>query len=326
LDRQPAAARVLILALAALAPIALLLGGAGAVDLSMIHADRWLAPGADRAVALGQVRTECLTPAHDPDQAYLIEVGRAAFRTPILLGGQAARAGIACESCHQGGRSNPNFFFPGLSGAPGTADVTSSLFSSHRDDGIDNPKPIPDLSGPKARLKISQDPASPALQAFIHGLITEEFDGAEPPPQVLAGVAAYVRALSPAACPASSREPLRAQTYLDNARRAVRVAGLALDRKDPATAAFLVGAARTQLGLINERFDQPGSGRSRAALRAADADLEAALAAVRTHDARAGARLAIWLAQSRSWARTVEAAEPQSLFNPARLAAAAPKA
>lgn len=323
MDRKPAAPHVLILSLAALATAGAALAGAKAVDLSVIHAARWLAPGADRAVALGSARPECLTPAHDPEQAYLIEVGRAAFRTPMLLGGQAARAGVACESCHQGGRSNPDFFFPGLSGAPGTADVTSSLFSSHRDDGIDNPKPIPDLSGPKDRLKVSQDPKSPALESFIHGLITQEFDGAEPPSRVLAGLGAYVRALSPAACPIEARRPLRVRDLVDNARRAARTAGLAVDRKDPATAAFMVQAARAQLGLINERFDQPVPARPRAVLRAADADLQAVLAAIRSGDGRSGERLAIWQVESRSWASEIEADAPQSLFNPARLAAGA---
>ena len=325
MDRNPAAARVLILRVLALALAGVALAGAGSTDLTVIHAARWLTPGADRAVALGSMRTECVGAAHDPEQAYLIEVGRAAFRTPLLLGGQAARAGLACESCHQGGRSNPDFFFPGLSGAPGTADVTSSLFSTHRDDGIDNPKPIPDLSGPKDRLKVSQDPASPALRSFIHGLITEEFDGAEPPPQVLAGVVAYVRALSPAACPAQPRQRLRARDFATNAQRAARAAGLALGRKDPATAIFLVGAARTQLGLISERFDQPGSDRARAALRSADLDLQAARTAIRAGDPHAGERLAVWLAEAPSWTREVEAQADQSLFSPARLAAAGAK-
>jgi len=325
LDRKPAAARVLIARVLLPALAGLALSGAAAPDLSVIHAARWLAPGADRLAALASTRAECLTPPRDPETAYRVEVGRAAFRTPLLLGGQAARAGIACESCHQGGRSNPDFFFPGLSGAPGTADVTSSLFSSHRDDGIDNPKPIPDLSGPKDRLKVPQDPASPALESFIHGLVTQEFDGAEPPPAVLAGLAAYVRALSPEACPAEPRRALRAGTYAEGARRAVRAASLALDRKDTATALFLLGAARGQLGLINERFDQPTSVRPRAALRAADADLVAASTAIRAGDGRGGERLAVWLAQFPAWSAAVEAAEPDSLFNPKRLAEAAAK-
>jgi hypothetical protein len=319
LDRKPAAARLLIASLAAVA-----LASAAAADLSTIHAARWLAPGADRAVALGSVRTECLKTPNDPEQAYMVEVGRAAFRTPLLLGGQAARAGVMCETCHQGGRSNPDFFFPGLSGSPGTADVTSALFSSHRDDGIDNPKPIPDLSGPKARLKVSQDPKSPALESFIQGLVTQEFDGAEPPPAVLKGLGAYVRALSPDACPTEARRLLTIALYADNARRAVHASALALQHKDPETAAFLVEAARTPLGLINERLDQPNSAPARAALKAADQDLAADAAAIRSADPRAGERLAVWLAQSRTWTATAEAAEPQSLFNPRRLAAAGP--
>jgi len=323
LDRKPAAARLLRQTGVALGlGVAVALGGAARIDLSVIHAARWLAPGVDRAAALGSTRPECLGPARDAEQAYLIEVGRAAFRTPLLLGGQAARAGIACESCHQGGRSNPDFFFPGLSGAPGTADVTSSLFSSHRDDGIDNPKPIPDLSGPKAALKVSQDPARRDLEVFIQGLITQEFDGAEPPPEVLAGLAAYVRALSPAACPLEPRRPLRAAEFADNAGRAARAATMALDRKDPATAIFLVGAARTQLGLINERFDAPDSGQARAVLHSADLDLQAVLVAIRAGDRRAGERLAVWLADAPSWIAVVDRAEPQSLFDRNRLAAA----
>lgn len=140
----------------------------------------WVARTADPQRALGSVPTECLKRPADPALAAKVEVGRAAFRTPVLLGGQAARAGINCETCHRDGRGNPDFLFPGVSGAPGTADVTNSLFSTHRGNGIDDPKPIPDLSGPKAKLKISQAPAEKKLEPFIHGLITEEFDGPEP--------------------------------------------------------------------------------------------------------------------------------------------------
>ena len=317
MDRKPTAASFLILALAAA-----LLSGATADNLSMIHADRWLAPGADRVRALGSTRPECLSGGHDPEQSWLIEVGRAAFRTPMLLGGQAARAGLACESCHQGGRSNPDFFFPGLSGAPGTADVTSSLFSTHRDDGIDNPRPIPDLSSRGEQDRIARYLAGPALEHFIHGQITEEFEGAEPPSAVLKGLASYVRALSPDACPPEPRQRLRAETYFGNAQRAVRAAGAALERKDPATAAFLVQAARTQLSLIYERYDQPASARSRALLHAASFDLEAAQDAIHAGDPRVGDRLAVWLAQTPGWQSVVEREEPQSLFNPERLAAA----
>ena len=77
--------------------------------------------------------------------------------------------------------------------------------SSHRGDGIFNPKPIPDLAGDPAKLKISRDPRKTDLRTFIHGLITQEFDGPEPPPAVLDGLAAYVRSLSPDACRGAQR-------------------------------------------------------------------------------------------------------------------------
>ena len=189
-----------------------------------LRALRWLAPGADGARILTQRPVECLAIPAGADAAYQVEVGRAAFRTPLLLGGQAARAGIDCETCHRGARTNRDFDFPGLSGAPGTADVTTSLMSSHRGDGIDNPKPIPDLGGPKDKFKISQAPDSPDLDRFIHGIVTQEFDGAEPPPAVLQGLAAYVRALSPGACPPTASEAVRVGADVADARRAVRAA------------------------------------------------------------------------------------------------------
>lgn len=305
------------------AAAAVFLAGADANGLKAIRSARWLAPATNRVEALSSTRTECLSAPTSADQAYLVEIGRAAFRTPMVLGGQAARAGLACETCHQNGRRNPDFDFPGLSGAPGTADVTSALFSSHRDDGIDNPLPIPDLSGPKSGLKTPQDRSSGALEAFIHGLITEEFDGAEPPPEVLKGLAAYVRALSPAACGAAARQPIRVEDFVEEARRAVRAAESALDRRDGATAALMIAAARWRLGLIYERYDDPAADRSRALLHTADLDLAADADAVRAGDPLARERLSLWLTRSSDWAAIVERDAARSLFNPARLAAAA---
>ncbi|MDB5499871.1 MAG: hypothetical protein JWP28_3902, partial [Phenylobacterium sp.] len=81
----------------------------------------WVAKDADPARALGSTPTECLRIPADAALAAKVEVGRAAFRTPVILGGQAARAGINCETCHRDGRTNPDFLVPGVSGAPGTA-------------------------------------------------------------------------------------------------------------------------------------------------------------------------------------------------------------
>jgi len=287
-----------------------------------LRAMRWLAPGADASVVLTHRPTECLARPADPDGAYLVELGRAAFRTPLLLGGQAARAGIDCETCHRGARNNPAFDFPGVSGAPGTADVTTSVLSSHRGDGIDNPKPIPNLSGPKSALKVSQDPSSPALEGFIHGIVTEEFDGDEPPPSVLRGLAAYVRALSPSACPTSPTEPVTAAGALADVRRTLQAALAATAHNDGASAALMVESARSQLGDIDERYAAPALAPQRAALERAAADLAAAESDARRGAPSAAASLTAWLAGEPSWSRIVVSAESASLYDPAVLARA----
>ena len=281
---------------------------------------RWLAPGADAARILTTQPAECFRPPADPDRAYSAELGRAAFRTPLLLGGQAARAGVACETCHRDGRSNPDFDFPGLSGAPGTADVTSSLFSSHRGDGVDNPKPIPDLGGPKAALKVSQDPANGKLEQFIHGLVTEEFDGAEPPPAVLKGLADYVRAMDPGACAKAGTQAVRVAGVMGDAERAVRAAKAALGRGDAASAAVMVQAARSQLGLAGERYSSPDLAADRQALADSDLDLGAALASVRDGKIQlAGRQLAAWSSRSGVLKARLETEESRSLFSRTRL-------
>ncbi len=265
---------------------------------------RWLASGRDPAAALGRRPAECLPPAA---RSWPVEAGRAAFRAPLLLGGQAARAGLSCSACHRSGRGNPDFHFAGISGAPGTADVTASLFSTHRGDGIANPKPIPDLAtGPR---RVARD--GPALERFIAGLITQEFDGPPPPPAVLTGLVAYVRALDAAACPAGDVAVTIADD-LDAAARAAAAAAGAFDRRDPASAAFLIAATRSELGRIDERF-AGNAARQRELARAA-ADLTAIRNSLDPRD------LAAWRAAWPARAARLTRDAPASLYAPARLA------
>lgn len=305
---------------------ALLAGAAAPVPIRAapvpIRAANWLAPSPNMARALGEKPSECLAAAVTPNEAYEIEVGRAAFRTPLTLGGQAARAGLACENCHRGGRNNPYFLFPGVSGAPGTADVTTSVFSSHRGDGIDNPKLIPDLSGPRAHLKVSRDPKSKDLKTFIHGLVTQEFDGAEPPPAVLNGLVAYVRALRPDACRANPVEAIRAETLMGDAIRATNAAGAALAHKDVPTALLMISSARTQIGLIYERYNAPDLVGERTALHAADLDLAAIQEGLRSSRPDTVVRLTAWIVQAQALTTKLVQNEGKSLFNQTLLAAA----
>jgi hypothetical protein len=286
-----------------------------------LRAMRWLAPGVDAAAALTRRPTECLAEPRALEAAYEVELGRAAFRTPLLLGGQAARTGLSCESCHRAGRGNPQFDFPGVSGAPGTADVTTSVLSSHEMGSVHGARPIPDLSGPKSALKTSQDPAGGALEATIDRIATHEFDGAEPPPAVLKGLAAYVRDLSPGACPRAATEPVTAGAALADVRRAVLVAIGALDHRDGPAAALMVEAARSQLGDIDERY--AGLVGPHRVLAQAALDLAAAETAARHDPPAARADLTLWLAAEPAWTPQILAAEPRSLYNPVRLAEAA---
>jgi hypothetical protein len=288
-----------------------------------IRALHWIAEGADPVRAIATQPTECLRLPADRAQALAVEVGRAAFRTPVLLGGQAARASLACETCHRDGRTNPDFHFPGVSGAPGTADVTDSLFSSHRGDGIDNPKPIPDLSGPKAKLKIDQIADHRALETFIHGLVTQEFDGPEPTPAVLGGLAAYVRALSPEACPSQAREPVDARLLMSDARRALAAARAEIAAGDRPTAVLMLAAARARLGLIDERLEGADFAPLRRRLRVASARLAAAQATLRTGADPPDRDFDRWLAQARPLEAALASAEPATLFDPHRLRQAA---
>lgn len=186
----------------------------------------------------------------------LVLIGEVAFRAPLLLGGQAARVGLSCNACHRNGRGNPHFSFPGLSGAAGTADITSSLMSSHRGDGQFNPKPIPDLATSPPR--VSRDPATPALREFIRGLVVEEFDGPVPPPRVVEGLAAYVRAIKPDHCAANAVTPASVRYDLNEAMRAVDAASVAHQAGEWATARLMLSSARSTLGLIAERYAGQG--------------------------------------------------------------------
>jgi hypothetical protein len=271
-----------------------------------IREARWLVPaGLERA--LSTEPAECLVEPEGAEARRSVAIGRIAFRAPLLLGGQAARAGMSCATCHRNGRGNPDFLFPGLSGPPGTADVTSSLMSSHRGDHVANPVAIPDLGRPRERLKVSRDPAGGALEHFIHGLVSEEFDGPEPPPEVLAGLAAYVRALRPEGCGRGTR-PITLASRLADVEAAVALAR----ETGSGTRRLLLAAARSTLGAIDERF--PDSGADRRLLREADSDLAAI---------RAGqADFARW---DRSWpARKARllADQGRSLFDPTRLSKA----
>jgi hypothetical protein len=276
---------------------------------------RWIAPGLPRADTVHVLTTrpaECVATPADAASAAQIAVGRTMFAAPLLIGGQAARAGLSCAACHVGGHGNRHFAFPGVSGAPGTADVTSSLFSSRRGDGVFNPKPIPDLAGDAP--KISRDPGDPALRRFIAGLVVEEFDGLEPPARILDGLAAYVRALR-GNCDGTMRRTAAGDA--GDAIAAVSVASAALADGDGASAHLLISAARSTLGRIDERFAGAPDIAGRLARR--DSELRRLQAGMARDPATTQRGLARWTDTFNRDVVKLQAAEPSSLYAPATL-------
>jgi len=295
---------------ASLVGLAVLLLVATAADAPQlpIREARWL-KSPNLVADLTTLPRECLASPKDKTLRQSVAVGRELFRSPLMLGGQAARAGLSCSSCHRNGRTNPHFHFPGISGEPGTADVTASIMSSHRGDGIFNPKPIPDLGGDPKKLKISRDPAKSDLRTFIHGLITQEFDGPEPSATALSSITDYVRALKMSACPKGTNVPISLDAKLAEIDSAVELAREAYRSGDAGTGRDLLSAARSTLGAIDERYQLAGLESSRADLASASETLFE----LQENAARD------WQDWQRDWPqrkRRLLAVERKSLFNP----------
>lgn len=299
---------------------ALAVGIAGAASLSSppLREMRWIdadLPRAEVVRALTIEPAECLMTPVDAEQQAQIAIGRAVFRSPLLLGGQAARAGVSCASCHRAGRGNPHFVFPGVSGAPGTADVTSSLFSSKRGDGVFNPRPIPDLvAGPAT---VDRNPAKPDLSRFIHGQIVEELDGLEPPAAILDGLAAYVGALG-GQC--GSDVTRSAMAEAGEAKAAVQAARQLLAVPDQPAAHLLIAAARSALGRLDERYASVSGIDRRLAER--DGELRQVQASATTDPASAIGELDRWKRRFDKDTEAMVAAQDRSFYSARMLEAA----
>lgn len=305
---------------------ALLILGAGAAraDGPLRQMD-WLAAATDPVAALTQAPPECLAEPRDGAARYQVEVGRAAFRSPLLLGGQAARHELSCQACHINGNDNPHFFIAGISGKPGTVDVTSSIFSKVRGDGVFNPVPIPSLVGAGDRKSFGHAKAVHSLPQFVNGVIMDEFASDGPPKAVFNDVIAYVKALKPSACPKAASVPITLATFTDDIGRAVTALQDALQRKDAKTADFLILAIQSRLGALDERYAGAGLRDASQSLAKVSRALGEMRPQVKQAPAAARKDVREWRARFDSIARRLKMLEPQSLFNPAVLKAAIDK-
>lgn len=276
---------------------------------------RWTAPEAAKD-ALTTQPAVCLT-----SQTVDVRAGEALFNSPALLGGQAAKGGLSCASCHVNGRGNVHFVMAGVSGAPGTADVTNSFFSAARGNGQFDPVAIPDLALPG---KVSRDPAAAALEPFIRTLIVEEFAGQEPTPAMLDALAAYIRAIS-----ACAENESQARRTLDDQLRLVAFALLGaaemVRQDDPVAARTLLAAARHQLGLVAERYPAPKFRAEQRELLAASRALLELGSKASDYEQFEFSEMAWRALFEDGLERRLRAKEAQSLYNPANLAFVAPQ-
>ncbi|MEP6342218.1 MAG: hypothetical protein ABJ275_02800 [Maricaulaceae bacterium] len=208
---------------------------------------RWSLPTANIVDVLSIEPNECLPEIPTDSQV----LGRLAFRSPFLLGGQAARRGLTCQACHGQGQVNENFFVVGLSETPGTADVTSFHFSDVLGDESFNPVPIPSLSDDVEAVDF--DPDKTDLEKFVLRLITKEFTGPEPTPEVQAALMSYLRGVSDEHCTASHIEH---EALLAHQLKSVRQSYGALigSNLNVESFDFMVAALRVELGRLHNRF------------------------------------------------------------------------
>lgn len=288
------------LALAVVAAGLLIAASPGAPHV--LREQAWTAPSATLAHDLTRAPGECL--ARSTSET---EIGRALFRSPVLLGGPAARLGLSCNACHPNGRVNAHFFLPELTDRAGAADVTSEWASHVRGDGVMNPVDIPDLVGVGERATHGRL-RDPSLEHFVASVIGEEFQGPSPPPQAFDGLLAYLRALDSASCP-SGDVPITLMSAAGDVRRALAAA----DEADPQIATLLLASAQDALGRIAERLPPRRFARDRARFET----LARELGAMRGGDIAANldAALPAWRARFDAAVTRIARHERQTYFN-----------
>jgi len=215
---------------------------------------KWIKPDTDVVQALSVEPAECLAASALKDPA--IQLGRAAFRSPFLLGGQAARQGLTCQACHRQGQTSSNFFVVGLSDEPGTADVTNFHFSDHLGDEVFNPSLIPSLSDEAQGVDYSPEVAD--LEQLVMRLITKEFNGEAPDLQIFEGLLSYLRALDNESCSSADDEypKLKGESLLEYNIDSISNMFAVLKQADypDIPKQFMIASLRSDIGRLYSRY------------------------------------------------------------------------
>ncbi|MCG8690955.1 MAG: hypothetical protein MI806_07075 [Minwuiales bacterium] len=241
---------------AAAAALALALLGGTAKAQGLLSDSRWLPPGSDLAASLSSEPREILRVTEaGGKEPFLVGLGRLAFRSPLLLGGEARRLGLSCDTCHTGGGANTRFFVAGVSDMPGNVDGAHRFFNLKADDGRDRSANIPDLRGVRWRGPYGHDGRFWSLREFTRDVVVTEFAGDDPPVVVLDALVAYQNELDQPTNPNLGPNGALTDLAPDTARR-----GEALFRRDCAgchiPSAGFVDRLNHDVG-TGERIDTP---------------------------------------------------------------------
>jgi hypothetical protein len=293
--------------LVALAAV-LVLGAAAPATPFLLREQAWTPAGETLAYDMTHAVSECAATRTDAT-----EIGRALFRSPNVLGGPAARAGLSCHACHSNGRVNARFMLPELTNRAGAADVSSEWSSKVRGDGVVNPVDIPDLAGVRER-EVLGHVRNPSLESFVHSVVVEEFQGHDLPPGGFDGLIAYLRGLD--VCD-THVAPVTLAGAAEDVRRAVSAA----ETTDAQTALVVLLAAQDAMGRIVERLPARRFARDRAAVEALSRELGAIRGA---DDVSVAMQTALpgWRTRFDASVARVARRERQTYFNEATLAQA----
>lgn len=128
----------------------------------------------------------------DEADAPLIALGDALFDSPLIFGEPARSLGISCNTCHNEGDINQNFFIPGVSHQRGAADVRGWYFNPYFNDLRLDSLDFPSLRGIRFTAPYGRDGRFPSLREFTRNVIVNEFGGHEPTDLMLNALVLYM--------------------------------------------------------------------------------------------------------------------------------------
>ena len=137
-----------------------------------------------------------LAERHVTDESVLVALGELAFKSEVLL--EASRSfgvHVSCDSCHPDGGTTKLLFIQGLSGKPGTIDITNRAMTLY-EDGSFNPVNVPSIFGARHTPPYSRSGNFPTLRDFTRFVVVEEFGGIEPGALTLDALVAYEESLN----------------------------------------------------------------------------------------------------------------------------------